>query len=304
MPPDLNDITDQISLTPFQALGIPIALVGAVFLALGAQFQSRGVSKVEQRSGIEASGGLTRAHLLALLSRPSWVAGTLMLGLAIVLQLISLGIAPLIVVQPLGAVALVITAVVNARMTKTPIDRLSIRAISLCVGGVGLFVLFAALFAKETPISNRQLVIILVILAVVLLLFGVSYAYLRRRFKAIAYILGAGVLYGFVATLAKVVIVRIRTGDFELLTLVCVLALLAAAALGAYFVQNAYASGPPDLVIAGLTVVDPLVAVGIGVIVLGEASEAPLYAVIAFVVSAAVAIFGVFQLAKFHPQIK
>ncbi|WP_108251234.1 DMT family transporter [Planctomonas deserti] len=304
MPPDLNDITDQISLTPFQALGIPIALVGAVFLALGAQFQSRGVSKVEQRTGIEASGGLTSAHLLALLSRPSWVAGTLMLGLAIVLQLISLGIAPLIVVQPLGAVALVITAVVNARMTKTPIDRLSIRAISLCVGGVGLFVLFAALFAKETPISNRQLVIILVILAVVLLLFGAGYAYLRRRFKAIAYILGAGVLYGFVATLAKVVIVRIRTGDFELLTLVCVLALLAAAALGAYFVQNAYASGPPDLVIAGLTVVDPLVAVGIGVIVLGEASEAPLYAVIAFVVSAAVAIFGVFQLAKFHPQIK
>ncbi len=304
MPPDLNDITDQISLTPFQALGIPIALVGAVFLALGAQFQSRGVTKVEERSGVEASGGLTRAHLLALLSRPSWVAGTLMLGLAIVLQLISLGIAPLIVVQPLGAVALVITAVVNARMTKTPIDRLSIRAISLCVGGVGLFVLFAALFAKETPISNRQLVIILVILAVVVAVFGVSYAYLRRRFKAIAYILGAGVLYGFVATLAKVVIVRIRTGDFELLTVVCVVALLLAAALGAYFVQNAYASGPPDLVIAGLTVVDPLVAVGIGVIVLGEASEAPLYAVIAFVVSAAVAIFGVFQLAKFHPQIK
>jgi drug/metabolite transporter (DMT)-like permease len=304
VPPDLNDITDQISLTPFQALGIPIALVGAVFLALGAQFQSRGVTKVEERSGIQATGGLNRGHLLALLSRPSWVAGTLMLGLAIVLQLISLGIAPLIVVQPLGAVALVITAIVNARMTKTSLDRPSIRAISICVGGVGLFVLFAALFAKESPISTRQLVTILIILAVVLVLFAVGFVYLRRRFKAIAYILGAGVLYGFVATLAKVVIVRIRTGDFELLTVVCLVALLTAAALGAYFVQNAYASGPPDLVIAGLTVIDPLVAVGIGVIVLGEASEAPLYAVIAFVVSAALAIFGVFQLAKFHPQIK
>jgi drug/metabolite transporter (DMT)-like permease len=304
VPLDLNDITDQISLTPFQALGIPIALVGAVFLALGAQFQSRGVAKVEERSGVLATGGLNRRHLFALLSRPSWVVGTLMLGLAIVLQLISLGIAPLIVVQPLGAVALVITAILNARMTKSPLGPRSIRSISLCVGGVGLFVLFAALYAKETPISTVQLVIILVILAVVLVLFGVGFAYLRRRFKAIAYILGAGVLYGFVATLAKVVIVRIRTGDFEFLTVVCVVALVTAAALGAYFVQNAYSSGPPDLVIAGLTVVDPLVAVGIGVIVLGEASEAPLYAVIAFVISAAVAIFGVFQLAKFHPQIK
>jgi drug/metabolite transporter (DMT)-like permease len=304
VPPDLNDITDQITLTPFQALGIPIALVGAVFLAFGAQYQSRGVAKVEQRTGVEATGGLTRGHLVALLSRPSWVFGSLMLGLAIVLQLISLGIAPLIVVQPLGAVALVITAILNARMTKTSLGKRSIRAIMLCVGGVGLFVLFAALFAKESPVTTRQLVIILVILAVVLLLFAIGFVYLRRRFKAIAYIIGAGVLYGFVATLAKVVIVRIRTGDFEALTVVCVVALLIAAILGAYFVQNAYATGPPDLVIAGLTVIDPLVAVGIGVIVLGEASEAPLYAVIAFVVSAAVAIYGVFQLAKFHPQIK
>ena len=55
---------------------------------------------------------------------------------------------------------------------------------------------------------------------------------------------------------------------------------LAAAGLGGfYLVQTAYAVGPPDLVIAGLTVVDPIVAVGIGVIVLGEAQNAPLWAI-------------------------
>ncbi|WP_150309006.1 DMT family transporter [Planctomonas psychrotolerans] len=304
MPPDLNDLTDSISLTPYQALGIPIALIGAVFLALGAQFQSTGVSKVEARSGVAASGGLNLTQLLALVKRPSWVIGTLMLGLAIVLQLVSLGIAPLIVVQPLGAVALVITAIVNSRVTKTALDRRSIRAIVICVGGVGLFVIFAAIYAKETPIDNGQLITILIILAAVIALFGAAFAFLRSRFKAIAYILGAGVLYGFVATLAKVVIVRIKTGDVEFLTMLCIVALLAAAAFGAYFVQTAYSSGPPDLVIAGLTVIDPLVAVGIGVIVLGEAAGAPPFAILAFVVSAAIAIFGVFQLAKFHPQIR
>jgi hypothetical protein len=55
-------------------------------------------------------------------------------------------------------------------------------------------------------------------------------------------------------------------------------------------------------VIAGLTVVDPLVAVAIGIVVLGEASQAPLWAVVAFGFSGIVAVFGVFQLAKHHPQ--
>jgi hypothetical protein len=125
---------------------------------------------------------------------------------------------------------------------------------------------------------------------------------LRRRMKAIFYIIGAGVLYGFVATLAKVVLNRVVNGNFEMLTFFGVLALIGATALGAYFVQNAYAVGSPDLVIAGLTVIDPMIAVGIGIIVLGEASGAPLWAVIGFLVAGAVAIYGVFKLAKHHPQ--
>ena len=44
--------------------------------------------------------------------------------------------------------------------------------------------------------------------------------------------------------------------------------------------QTAYSVGSPDLVIAGLTVVDPLVAVAIGIFVLGEASEMPVWALI------------------------
>ncbi|MCZ2403125.1 multidrug DMT transporter permease, partial [Paenarthrobacter sp. Z7-10] len=121
------------SLSPMQTLGIPVALVGSVFLALGAQFQHRGVNKVEAASSTDARNGLRSGQLLALVRRPSWIAGTLMLGLAILLQLISLFLAPLTVVQPLGAVALVITAVVNARATKTRLSASTIRAITFCV---------------------------------------------------------------------------------------------------------------------------------------------------------------------------
>ncbi len=302
MPPELTDLAQGISLTPYQAAGIPIALLGAVFLSLGAQFQHSGVSSVERTHGSGNKAGLSVRQLMRLLGRPAWVIGTVMLGLAIVLQLTSLGFAPLIVVQPLGALALVITAIVNSRATKVRLDVRSIRAIALCVGGVGLFVTIAAFTATERAINQPQLLIILAMLGGITAVLAVAFGILRKRFGAIFYILAAGVLYGFVATLAKVVINRIRTEQFDVLTLLCVVVLLAATALGAYFVQTAYSVGSPDLVIAGLTVVDPLVAVAIGIVVLGEASQAPLWAVIAFVISGIIAVFGVFQLAKHHPQ--
>ncbi|MCJ1694744.1 DMT family transporter [Rathayibacter caricis] len=302
MSADLTELTEQFTLDPVQFIGIPIALVGAVFLSLGAQFQHRGVAKVERFSGRSGSSGLNGGQLFALLSRPSWVVGTLMLGLAVVFQLTSLGFSPLIVVQPLGAVALVITAVMNARVSRVRLNKASIRAIVLCVGGVGTFVLVAAFNAVDKSIRTPQLITILVILGVVLVVFVVAFRVFRRKARAIFYILGAGVVYGFVATLAKVVLNRIKFGEFDPLTVVCIVALLAASALGGYFVQNAYSSGPPDLVVAGLTVIDPLVAVAIGIIVLGEAQYAAPWAIPLFVIAGVVAIWGVLLLAKHHPQ--
>lgn len=301
MLPDLSDVTSGF-LDSQPLPGIVIALIGAVFLSLGAQFQHRGVQKVEARHGSGAKSGLSGRELLNLLARPSWVFGSLMLGLAIVMQLTALGFAPLIVVQPLGIVALVVTAILNSRVSRVSLDRATIRAIVFCVVGVGVFVVTAAIFAKEPKITESQLLTVVVILAVGLAAFLAIFLLFRRRLTAIFYVLGAGVLYGFVATLAKVVISRVRAGNFEWLSILAIVALLAAVGLGAYFVQTAYSIGAPDLVIAGLTVVDPMVAVAIAIVVLGEAQSTPLAAILVWIVAAGVAVFGVFQLAKHHPQ--
>lgn len=310
MTPDLSAISDQISLTPNQVVGIPIALVGAVFLALGAQFQHRGVTKVDRATNGLAASGLSLSQFALLLRRPSWVFGTLMLGLAVVFQLTALIFAPIIVVQPLGAIALIITAIVNARISGVKLKRDAIMPIIYCIVGVGIFVTIASFTAKSSPISEQELVIILALLGIITVAFGIVFALLRHRFKAFIYIVGAGVLYGFVATLAKVVIDRVHTlllgqsdtHGFEWLTLFCVVALLVATVLGGYFVQTAYSSGPPDLVIAGLTVIDPIVAVTIGIVVLQEASSAPLWAMFVFLVAGALAVYGVFQLSKRQPE--
>lgn len=302
MDPHLSELTELVPLDPRQFIGIPLALIGAVFLSLGAQFQHRGVVKVEALTADTLGKGLNGRQLALLLARPSWVMGTLMLGLAIVFQLSSLYFAPLIVVQPLGALALVITSILNSRLNHVKLSHKSIVAIVMCVGGVFVFVGVAAFTAVSKPVSDAQIITILIVLAVVLTAAGITFGVLRRRIRALFYVIMAGVIYGFVATLAKVVLNRVQQGEFEWLTLLCVIALLAGTGLGAYFVQNAYASGPPDLVIAGLTVVDPMVAVLIGVIVLGEASQAPWWAIMVFIVTGAIAIWGVFRLAKNHPQ--
>lgn len=302
----LDDLADElvgVFRDPAILIGIPLALLGAVFMSFGAQYQHRGVQKVERLTKTYGGAGLTGGQLVNLLRRPSWVAGTLMLGLAIVCQLAALSYAPLILVQPVGAISLVITTLLNARISGHRPTRRSITAIGLCVGGIFVFVTIAALYATENPVSDQQLITILIILAAVVIVLAGLWVWLRARMGALFYIVAAGIVYGFVATLAKVVISRIQTGDFEWLTVVCVVALLAGTGVGAYFVQTAYASGPPDLVIAGLTVIDPMVAIVIGLAVLGEAAGAPLGAYLGFAVAGAAAMVGVFQLARHHPEV-
>jgi drug/metabolite transporter (DMT)-like permease len=302
----IDEVSDQlvgVFQNPALLLGIPLALAGAVCMSLGAQYQHRGVTKVERLSGANGATGLSVSQVKALLTRPSWLIGTLLLALAILFQLAALSVAPLIVVQPLGAIALVITTLVNARVSGHSPTRKSVISIVACVGGIFVFVFLAAIFATEKDVTTQNLFVILGALVAVIVVLGACWLILRHRMRALFYVIGAGVLYGFVATLAKAIIKRVQAENFDWLTLVCVVALIAATVVGAYFVQTAYSSGPPDLVIAGLTVVDPLVAVIIGIVVLGEAAAAPAWVMIAFVVIGAVAVWGVVGLARYHPQV-
>jgi drug/metabolite transporter (DMT)-like permease len=302
----LDDVTDQligVFREPRILIGIPLALLGAVFMSFGALYQHRGVQKVERLTNSSGSAGLNGSQLLSLLKRPSWVVGTVMLGLAIVCQLAALTFAPLILVQPLGAISLVITTLLNARITGVKPTRRSVLSIILCVGGILAFVTVAALVATEEPIDQGQLITILALLAGVLLISAVVWMLVRKGAKPLFYIAASGIIYGFVATLAKVVISRIQNGDFEWLTLLCLVGLITATAVGAYFVQTAYSVGPPDLVIAGLTVIDPIVAVIIGIVILREAATAPWPAFVGFVVAGAIAVYGVTSLARNHPQV-
>jgi hypothetical protein len=283
-------------------LAIGLAVLGAIFLALGAQFQNDAVTKHHAPNQARV-GSLHIRQILDLLKRPRWLTGTTFLVLAIIFQLAALTFAPLIVVQPIGALALIITSLLNARIYKIRIDGKTLAAIGITTLGVGGFVVAASRSAIEVEMSNAKLLQVVGVLFVLLMVFGLLFFRSKGKVSALHYIFGAGVLYGFVASLAKVVIVRITQSDYDLLTLLAVGSLVGATALGGWFVQNAYASGPPDLVIAGLTVIDPAVAVGIAIVILGEAAGASSLEILSFGIAGAVAMAGVYMLAKVHPQL-
>ncbi len=285
-----------------RALAILLAIMGAIFLSLGAQFQNDAVTEhhVPKRIRIKA---LRFSQIVDLVKRPRWLAGTSFMVLAALFQLSALALAPLIVVQPIGALALIITSILNARIYKVRLDGKTIGSIAVILVGVASFVSLAATSAITTEMSDQKLLQVVGIMVLLLAVFAFAFAWSRGNLGPLSYIVGAGVLYGFTASLAKVVILRVYQGDYNLLTLFAVLALLAATFLGGWFVQNAYASGPPDLVIAGLTVVDPAIAVGIGIVILGEAAQADVAQVSGFAIAGAIAMTGVLMLSRVHPQL-
>jgi drug/metabolite transporter (DMT)-like permease len=298
-----------------RVLAIGLALLSAVLLAVGTQLQNGAVGD-QKKAALSGRSHLKLGQLAGLFRRPQWLTGLALTIGALALQFTALLLAPLILVQPIGAIALVITSLLNARITKTKLNKASILAIVLCTTGLGAFVVMAANFAKEPPIDDNALLLILLMAILLITTFGYIFARGASRFKPITFIIGAGALFGFVATLTKVVVKRLfqqdgfnRIVNFEAelvtdgLTLLALLCMLAAGFLGAWFVQNAYASGPPDLVVAGLTVIDPLVAVSIGIVLLNEAMNAPLPVVLGFLASGAMSVIGVFLLSKVHPEI-
>ena len=281
-------------------LAILLAVLAAIALSVGAQLQN---DTVTSSHGESSRTSLKLSSLLALAAKPRWLLGTVVLGVAILLQLSALSLAPLIVVQPIGALALIVTAVLNSRIYSLKLDLKTWGAIALTILGLFVFVSLAAGSAVEQRMDDERLLLVVGGLIAVTIAFAALFAFSRGKVGPLHFIFGAGVIYGFVASLAKVVLLRISQSNLDWLTLLAVAGLIGGTFLGGWFVQNAYASGPPDLVIAGLTVIDPAVAVGIAIVILGEASEAGPAEIIGYGSSGILAAAGVLLLARVHPQL-
>lgn len=283
-------------------IAVACAVAGAFFLAFGAQRQG---SAVQANTGGLALGG---NGFVRLLRNPRWVFGLILLGAGMLLNVVALSMGTLTVIQPIGAIALVITTVVNSKDQGIRLNRATIVAITACVAGSAIFVLLAVNVVREnTHVTAEEELTIALLLVIVIAVFGGSVLLWRHRLKAFFYIIGAGVLFGFVAVLTRIISKQVLDPNGLFLLNVqwySIIAIVAAGGLGSWFVQSAYASGPPDLVIAGLTVVDPMIGIAIGIIILNELQpNVPGVIAIAMGAAALLAIVGVVALSRHHPDV-
>ncbi|RKT56332.1 glycosyltransferase [Saccharothrix australiensis] len=262
-------------------LAVLLAVVGAAFFAFAARLQ---------HDAVHAAEGALR--VLDLLRRPRWLAGLVLLVVGAAVHAAALGMAPLSVVQPVGVLAIGITAVLDGRRRELP-------AVALTTFGVGAFVFLAAGSATATPVApEAELTAGLVALGLIAApgLLGVLAAAPTAR--ALGFGAAGGVAYGYVSVLMRSVSQDVQQGAVAWSTGLSAAGIAVALVVGGWFIQHAYAAGPPHLAVACLTVVDPLVAVGIGAGLLGEATRTSGLVALAEVACAAVAIGGVVVLAR------
>jgi drug/metabolite transporter (DMT)-like permease len=290
-------VNDTVTLVTCVAVGL--ALIDAMLFAASATLQHHAVSDKQ------ADGHLTMRGLLSVVKQRRWQAGVALGGLAVLLHAIALLLAPLRVVQPVGVLAVPIAVLLTAARVRLRPPRGVVIGAALAVTGVVSFVIVSAGSVTSHPPEGSAVVMACVVVAALVVLLTFAGLAARGWLRCVAYATAAATAFGLVSALVRAVSLSVTSGEADLLdtgTLLAGAVILCVTVGGGWLVQQAYAAGAPAVVVASLTVVDPIVAVLLGAVLLGEGAHTPLGLWLVMGVATAAAVAGVITLAKHHPD--
>jgi drug/metabolite transporter (DMT)-like permease len=278
---------------------IALAVVAAFCFAGAAVLQHRAVSADPGSSTLSLRG------LRDVTRRPGWLLGLVLAAGGSLLHAVALVLAPLSVVQPVGVLAVPIAVVLTAARTRRRPTPGMLVGVLVSVTAVVTFVGTAAGSAVSTPAPGRATLLAGVVVGlVVLVLAGVGLARTGWA-RCVACAMAGAAAFGLVSALVRAVSQAVTSGQIGILdpAVVATVAGVAAAILtGGWLIQQAFAAGPPEVVVACLTVVDPIVAVLFGVVLLGEGNATPPAHWAILIPAALAAAAGVAVLARHHPE--
>jgi drug/metabolite transporter (DMT)-like permease len=280
-------------------IAVPAAVGSALSFGLTGALQHTAAMRVAARPAL-------RPRLLLDLGRQRiWLLSLGANALGTVLQLLALATGPLVLVQPVLVSGLLFAVLIRSRLAHRRPPAYALVGASLCAAGLAVFLLLSRptggrdwlSFAQALPLAAGLAAVLVVCLAIASRFPG------ERRAFALAG--GAGVLYGVTAGVAKLAIGVLQTGGvLALLTNWPLYALAVIGPLGFLLNQNAYQADQkmaPALAI--ITVTDPLVGIGVGVLWLGEELQPGVGPVLGQVVALAALIAGVALLSHGAPQV-
>lgn len=241
------------------------ALAAAVFAAIGIVVRQRATMDVP------ADQGVSTVMVSTLLRRPLWWAGTAAAVTGYGFQAVALAYGSLLLVAPLLVSALLFALPLSARLARRRVTRAEWGWAVLLTMALGVFVALA----RTKPGDYDGAILPAVLVAVLSLVFVAGCLVVAVRFsdwrRAILLAVGVGVLFGVVAVLTKLVMHILTEGSLSrLLSSPLLYVLIVVAAIATVLQQSAFHAGSLRASVPAMLVLEPVVAVLLGEVLLGE----------------------------------
>ncbi|MFZ0216406.1 MAG: DMT family transporter [Candidatus Dormiibacterota bacterium] len=269
------------------------AVAGAMSFGLASALQHVATMHVPVRPALRPS------LILDLLHEPVWTASLLLNLLGSALQILALANGPLALVEPMLVTDLLFATLMRSLLVRRLPPAFAVVGATLCCAGLAAFLALAQPPSGSSAVQLTTVLPYAVGLGVLLL--GCLTIASRRSGepRALSLALAAGVLYGVTAGAAKVATGIFATGGVEaLLTNWPIYAMAILGPTGFLLNQNAFQSHPvmaPTLAV--ITVTDPLVSIGVGVLWLHETLHGGVLTIIGEVLGLVAMAVGVWLLA-------
>lgn len=280
-------------------IAVPAALGAAASFGLTAALQHRATRRVPTR------GALQPRLLYDLIQQPLFVISVAANIAGVGLQIVALRYGPLMMVQPLLVMGLVFAVVIGSALSQQSPDRVLLGGAGCCVAGLAAFLLMARPSGADTRgLSLSAALPLAVGLAGVLAICLWTASRTSAEWRALALALACGVLYGVTAGLIKVVVGQLDQGLFAPFYHWTLYAVCLIGPIGFLLNQNAYQAERVAAPALGVIItIDPLVAIGIGLMWLGEHIHTDPAAIAGEVLALGVMTAGILALAHRAPQI-
>jgi hypothetical protein len=289
------------------AVGVAVgmALLAAVMFAVAAVAQNAAVGEVVRAGRTRTVGA---AQFRSLARSRTWVGGVSLTAVASIVHAGALVLAPVAVVQPIGVLSVPFAVVLAASRTRIRPPAVVWAAVAVCLGAVVGFVVLADIGLGTSP-APRFLDVVVAALATGALAGGVALWATRRSgwMRCAGFAASGATAFGLVSALMRLIALHLTTGVNDLDDVgvwLPAMGIALALVVGGWAVQQAHAAGAPAVVVGCLTVIDPLVAVGLGIAMLGEGTGTTLATAGGLIAFALLGLGAALLLARRHPDVE
>lgn len=248
-----------------QVVVVALALMAALCAAVGIVVRQLATQHVPAEHGMSAT------MFTALLRNRMWWAGTGTAVAGYVFQALALAYGSLILVQPLLVSCLLFALPLSARFARNRVTRAEWRWAILLTVGLAVFVLVGR--PGEGHFQPTASVWLSVAVVCVPLIAGciIGAAQTLGTRRAVLLAVAVGVMFGLIALLTDLCMHRFTTGGITaVMSTPAPYLLVIVAIVGTVLQQSAFHAGALQASVPTMTVLEPVVAVLLGILVLGE----------------------------------